>query len=171
VGAPPRGATLGRERNTDGRVIPTCAGLRLPSSTIRSKFLEFRKGEVRKQGAVVPMHVHRTPLSVHRGPEGPGQSSLGRKHVTQEPASMALTPILPQAPEPPKRRAAPRTCARESVAFGYYLDPSGVDLSARPSTRTGTPSPSTSRLLAASNPRAGCRPASPPSPSSASYGL
>ena len=39
-----------------------------------------------------------------------------------EPANMALTSILRQAPDPPRRRVAPRTCARESVAFGYHVD-------------------------------------------------
>jgi hypothetical protein len=48
VGAPPRGATLERERSTYGRVNPTCAGSRLPSSTIRSNFLERRQREVRR---------------------------------------------------------------------------------------------------------------------------
>ena len=114
------------------------------------------------------MQVHRVPLSVQGGGAAGPRRSIGRGQGTKQSVCTVLTLAIPLAPGRPRRRAAPRRCARESVAFVLAPAPGGVPLSARPSVRLRAPSPSTSRLPSASEPRTGRRPASRPSPPSTS---
>jgi hypothetical protein len=125
-----------------------------------------------EQGLVASMHVHPLALLVDRvRPAGQKVLHLtteARRHQARQHGAHTHPSSGSRPTEAKSRASQVRSRIR---CIRILRRPSGVALSARPSTRTAAPSPSTSRLLPASNPRAGCRPASPPSPPSASNGL
>ncbi len=66
------------------------------------------------------MHVHGAPHLVQwKGPTGQDDTSKGEG--TKQSVCTALTLAIPLVLGRPKRRAAPRRCARECVAFVKYV--------------------------------------------------